>query len=67
MRVATFNGWKKSGRVVKAGERAVSYNEYGDAVFGIHQTKRIGDIETITIYRDRSGRFVRNQYVKEMY
>lgn len=67
MLVATFNGWKKSGRVVKAGERAISRNEYGDALFAKHQTKMIGDIETITIYRDRSGRFIRNQYIKEIY
>ena len=29
----TFNGWKKRGRVVAAGERGRYENEYGDKMF----------------------------------
>lgn len=59
MSYGTFNGWKKMGRVVKQGERRSHYNEYGDAMFHRSQTKPIGGIETIRVYRDVNGRFIK--------
>lgn len=55
----TFNGWKKRGRVVMQGERGQFENEYGDKMFHRGQTTLIGGIEKITVYRDRSGRFIK--------
>lgn len=57
----TFNGWKLHGRVVKAGEKGLFRNEYGDYMFHRDQTKRLGPVETITVYRDERGRFVRQE------
>lgn len=56
---STFNGWKLKGRVVAQGERGIYRNEYGDAMFHRSQTKPIGNIETIRVYRDPLGRFVK--------
>lgn len=55
----TFNGWKKRGRVVMAGQRGEYENEYGDKMFHERQTCLIGGVERITVYRDNSGRFVK--------
>ena len=55
----TFNGWKKRGRVVMQGERGQYENEYGDKMFHRSQTTLIGGVEKITVYRDRSGRFIK--------
>ncbi len=55
----TFNGWKRSGRVVMAGERGSHYNEYGDKMFHRSQTTPIGGVKRITVYRDTLGRFVK--------
>jgi len=63
----TFNGWKKQGRVVSAGERGTHYNEYGDKMFHRSQTVPIGGIERITVYRDRTGRFVKQTTVTTQY
>lgn len=59
----TFNGWKKRGRVVAAGERGRYENEYGDKMFHRSQTVPIGGIERITVYRDPYGRFVKRTTV----
>lgn len=59
MSYGTFNGWKKQGRVVCQGQKCTHYNEYGDAMFHRSQTKPIGNIETIRVYRDPLGRFVK--------
>ena len=59
MKVGTFNGWKLQGRVVAAGERGIGRNEYGDMMFNRSQTVPIGGVERITVYRDNSGRFVK--------
>lgn len=55
----TFNGWRLVGRVVDQGQRGVFRNEYGDMMFHKSQTKRKGPVETITVYRDEFGRFIR--------
>lgn len=55
----TFNGWKKRGRVVMAGQRGQFENEYGDKMFHRNQTCLIGGVEKITVYRDRNGRFIK--------
>lgn len=55
----TFNGWKRAGRVVMAGQRGSYYNEYGDKMFHLDQTTPIGGVERITVYRDTLGRFVK--------
>ena len=34
-------------------------NEYGDKMFHKNQTTPIGGVERITVYRDNSGRFVK--------
>lgn len=60
----TFNGWKKVGRVVMQGQRGQFENEYGDKMFSIEQTCPIGGVERITVYRDRSGRFVKKTIVQ---
>lgn len=39
----TFNGWKRQGRVVVMGERAHSYNMYGDGMYHICQTTSRGN------------------------
>lgn len=59
----TFNGWKKRGRVVMAGQRGEYENEYGDKMFHKSQTCPIGGVERITVYRDNSGRFVKQTTV----
>lgn len=59
----TFNGWKLKGRVVDAGQRGQYRNEYGDFMFHKSQTKPLGPVETITVYRDDRGRFVRETRV----
>jgi len=59
MSYSTFNGWKLQGRVVKQGERGQYRNEYGDKMFHRSQTKPIGGVERITVYRDNYGRFVK--------
>lgn len=63
----TFNGWKRQGRVVMAGERGVFRNEYGDAMFSREQTCPIGGVERITVYRDQNGRFVKQTTVTQRY
>ena len=55
----TFNGWKRQGRVVAAGEKGQYRNEYGDKMFSKDQTVPIGGVERITVYRDVYGRFVK--------
>lgn len=55
----TFNGWKLKGRRVMAGEKGQFRNEYGDMMFHKSQTCLKDGIETITVYRDRTGRFVK--------
>ena len=60
----TFNGWKKAGRVVMQGQRGQFENEYGDKMFSVEQTCPIGGVERITVYRDRSGRFVKKTIVQ---
>lgn len=55
----TFNGWRLVGRVVMKGERGLRRNEYGDFLFHKNQTTLIGGIERITVYRDQSGRFIK--------
>lgn len=59
----TFNGWKKRGRVVMAGQRGQYENEYGDKMFSKEQTCPIGGVERITVYRDHSGKFVQKTVV----
>lgn len=59
----TFNGWKLKGRVVEAGQKGQFRNEYGDMMFSKEQTCLMGGVEKITVYRDRSGRFVRQVVV----
>lgn len=59
MRYNTFQGWKAQGRVVMMGERSKFRNEYNDPMFSRAQTTPIGGIETIRVYRDNRGRFVR--------
>jgi len=59
----TFNGWKLAGRVVCQGERGAFRNEYGDKMFHINQTVKRGSVETIRVYRDPLGRFVRKEVV----
>lgn len=56
---STFNGWKLKGRRVMAGERGSHRNEYGDMMFHKSQTCLKNGVETITVYRDTRGRFVR--------
>lgn len=56
----TFNGWKLAGRVVDQGQRGQFRNEYGDFMFHKNQTKLLGGVERITVYRDHRGRFVRS-------
>ena len=60
----TFNGWKKVDRVVMQGQCGQFENEYGDKMFGVEQTCPIGGVERITVYRDRSGRFVKKTIVQ---
>ena len=67
MSYSTFNGWKKQGRVVCQGERGTHYNEYGDKMFHRSQTKPIGGVERITVYRDQFGRFVKQTTVTTRY
>lgn len=67
MSYGTFNGWKKQGRVVMQGERGTHYNEYGDKMFHRSQTKPIGGVERITVYRDPYGRFVKQTTVTTRY
>ena len=55
----TFNGWKAKGRSVMAGERSTFKNEYNDSMFHKSQTCLTNGVETITVYRDRQGRFVK--------
>lgn len=57
----TFNGWKLAGRVVDRGQRGVYRNEYGDMMFHKSQTVRKGPVETIRVYRDNKGRFIRSE------
>lgn len=59
----TFNGWKRAGRVVERGGRGEFRNEYGDMMFHRSQTVPRGPVETITVYRDNRGRFVRSETV----
>lgn len=66
MQYCTFNGWKQRGRVVCQGERGSHRNEYGDMMFHKSQTKLIGGVERITVYRDRNGRFVKQTVVTEV-
>lgn len=61
MEANTFNGWKRKGRVVCAGQRGAFINEYGDWMFYRSQTKPRGVGEQITVYRDRQGRFIRKE------
>ena len=60
---STFNGWKKKGRVVMAGQRGQFENEYGDKMFHKDQTTLIGGVERITVYRDPYGRFIKQTTV----
>lgn len=53
----TFNGWKKVGRVVSAGEKSSFLNEYGDAMFSKFQTVPRG--RQVTTYYDNLGYRVR--------
>lgn len=55
----TFNGWKLAGRVVMLGQKGQFRNEYGDMMFHKSQTKLIGNVERITVYRDTRGRFIK--------
>lgn len=55
----TFNGWKLKGRRVMAGERGSHRNEYGDYMFHKSQTCLKDGIETITVFRDHKGRFIK--------
>lgn len=55
----TFNGWRLKGRQVMAGERGSHRNEYGDMMFHKSQTCLRNGIETITVYRDSRGRFIK--------
>lgn len=57
----TFNGWKLAGRVVAAGERGCYRNEYGDMMFHRSKTIKRGSVETIRVYRDEVGRFIRKE------
>ena len=59
MSYVTFNGWKRAGRVVDAGQRGRFRNEYGDMMFHRSQTVPIGGVENIVVYRDKSGRFIK--------
>lgn len=59
----TFNGWKKRGRVVAAGQRGSFENEYGDKMFHRNQTVAKGPVEVIRVYRDPYGRFIRRETV----
>ena len=67
MKATTFDGWKRAGRVVMAGQRKAFVNEYGDAMFYRNQTKPLGGVEQITVYRDTRGRFVKQVTVTERY
>lgn len=63
----TFNGWRLKGRVVMAGERGIQRNEYGDMMFHKSQTCLRNGVETITVYRDNNGRFVKSRTVTRSY
>lgn len=55
----TFAGWKLRGRTVMAGERGSHRNEYGDYMFHKSQTCLTNGVESITVYRDNRGRFIK--------
>lgn len=55
----TFNGWKAKGRVVMAGEKSQYKNQFNDGMFHRSQTCLKNGVETITVYRDKGGRFIR--------
>lgn len=57
----TFNGWKRQGRVVAAGQRGEFRNEYGDMMFHKRQTLVKGSEEVIRVYRDSFGKFIRKE------
>lgn len=59
----TFAGWKLIGRVVDKGQKGQYRNEYGDYMFHRSQTKILGPVERITVYRDNRGRFIRSETV----
>lgn len=48
----TFNGWKRQGRVVAAGEQSHRRNDWGDKIFHINQT--VPQASRVVVY-DRHG------------
>lgn len=57
MTYKTFNGWRKAGYVVAAGEVGGHYNEYGDKLF--HKSQVVPRGQQVTTYYDKLGRKVR--------
>ena len=55
----TFEGWKKLGRRIKAGEKSYKRNRNGTAVFHKDQTQKV------KIYVPRSKALPRSEFVRK--